>query len=295
MGNFKLQDGKQIRFWEDKWLGDNTLKEQYLNLYNIVQKKSATVAKNFSTRPLNVSFRRSLVAANLQSWHHLILRLANVHLRERADIFRWSLKHHGLFSAGSMYQAYLDSYIVPYNNYLWKIKIPLKIKVFLWLLYREALLTKDNLVKRNWHGNELCSFCNIHESIQHLFFECVLAKYIWRVIHLVIGLPPPNNSRHMIGGWVYGMNPKDRQIFLIGIGAMLWVIWLSRNDIVFNKASISSSMQVIFQGTYWIRTWPNFQKDQMKNTLQSACRVMESVTMEIFAKHGWWSINRLSF
>jgi hypothetical protein len=25
MGNFKLQDGNQIRFWEDKWLGDNTL------------------------------------------------------------------------------------------------------------------------------------------------------------------------------------------------------------------------------------------------------------------------------
>jgi hypothetical protein len=94
---------------------------------------------------------------------------------------------------------------------------------------------------------------------------------------------------------VYGMNPKDRQIFLIGICAMLWVIWLSRNDIVFNKASISSSMHVIFRGTYWIRTWPNFQKDPMKNTLQSACRVMESVTMEIFAKHGWWSINRLSF
>jgi hypothetical protein len=36
MGNFKLQDGKQIRFWEDKWLGDSSLKEQYPNLYNIV-------------------------------------------------------------------------------------------------------------------------------------------------------------------------------------------------------------------------------------------------------------------
>jgi hypothetical protein len=67
MGNFKLQDGKQIRFWEDKWLGDNTLKEQYPNLYNIVPKKSARVAKIFSTQPLNVSFTRCLVATNLQS------------------------------------------------------------------------------------------------------------------------------------------------------------------------------------------------------------------------------------
>jgi hypothetical protein len=64
MGNFKLQDGRQIRFWEDIWLGGTTLKDQYPNLYNIIQKKSATVIKTFRTRPLNISFR-SLVAANL--------------------------------------------------------------------------------------------------------------------------------------------------------------------------------------------------------------------------------------
>jgi hypothetical protein len=123
-----------------------------------------------------------------------------------------------------MYQACLDSEIVPYNSYLWKIKIPLKIKVFLWLLYREAILIKDNLVKRNWHENEACSFCHNPETIQHLFFYCVLAKFIWRVIHVISGLPPPNNIRHMFGGWVYEMNLKERQFFLVGIGVMLWAI-----------------------------------------------------------------------
>jgi hypothetical protein len=70
LGSFTLQDGKQIRFWEDKWLGANMLREEYLNLYNIVRMKSATVADIFSTRPLNITFRRSLVAANLESWNH---------------------------------------------------------------------------------------------------------------------------------------------------------------------------------------------------------------------------------
>jgi hypothetical protein len=214
------------------------------------------------------------------------LRLADVHLREHVEIFRWSLRYHDHFFVGSMYQACLDLDIVPYNIYLWKIKIPLKNKVFLWLLYREAILTKDNLVKRNWHGNEMCSFCNNHETIQHLFFECVLTKFIWRVIHLASGLPPPNNIRHMFGGWVYVMNPKERQIFLVGICVMLWAMWLSRNDVVFNKVSISSSMHVIFQGTYWTKMWANFQKDQLKKTLQSACQVIESLTMKIFTKHG---------
>jgi hypothetical protein len=105
MDSFKLQDRKQNRFWEDKWLGANTLKEEYPNMYNIARRKSAMVAHIFHTCPLNISFRRSLVAENLYSWNHLVLRLAHIHLRERADIFRWSIKYDGQFSISSMLQV----------------------------------------------------------------------------------------------------------------------------------------------------------------------------------------------
>jgi hypothetical protein len=118
LGSFTLQDGKQIRFWEDKWLGANMLRDEYPNLYHIVRRKNATVDDIFRTRPLNITFRRSLVAANLDSWNYLVLRLAQIHLRERADIFRWSLNYNGQFSVSSMYQALLDSEVVPHNSYL---------------------------------------------------------------------------------------------------------------------------------------------------------------------------------
>jgi hypothetical protein len=269
-------------------------KNEYPNLYNIVRRKNATVTDIFRTRPLNISFRRSLVAENLNSWNHLVLRLAHIHLREQADIFRWSFKY-GQFTINSMYQVLLDLEIAPHNSYLWKIKSPLKIKVFLWLLYRVAILTKDNLVKRNWHENEMCSFCNNKETIQHLFFDCALAKFVWRVVYLVAGLPPPNNIRHMFGSWVCNMNKNDRHIFLVGVGTMLCAIWLSCNDVVFDKIPISSSMQVIFRGMHWTRTCATFQKEVQMKTLQIACRMIESPTMEIFATHGWWSINKLSY
>jgi hypothetical protein len=269
-------------------------KNEYPNLYNIVRRKNATVTDIFRTRPLNISFRRSLVAENLNSWNHLVLRLAHIHLREQADIFRWSFKY-GQFTINSMYQVLLDLEIAPHNSYLWKIKSPLKIKVFLWLLYRVAILTKDNLVKRNWHENEMCSFCNNKETIQHLFFDCAFAKFVWRVVYLVAGLPPPNNIRHMFGSWVCNMNKNDRHIFLVGVGTMLCAIWLSCNDVVFDKIPISSSMQVIFRGMHWTRTCATFQKEVQMKTLQIACRMIESPTMEIFATHGWWSINKLSY
>ena len=39
--SFQLNDGNKIRFWEDKWLGNHTLREQYHTLFNIVRKKHA--------------------------------------------------------------------------------------------------------------------------------------------------------------------------------------------------------------------------------------------------------------
>jgi hypothetical protein len=267
---------------------------QYPNLFNTVRRNSATVAEIFSSRPLNVSFRRNLVAENLQSWQKLVMRLTNICLTDRPDIFKWSLNFSGQFFVISIYQAFIDTNVVPNNSFLWKIKIRLKIKVFIWLLYREAILTKDNVVKRIWHGNIKCCFCDSLETIQHWFFECALAKFIWRVIQITFGLSTPN-SIHVFGGWVQRMNDKDRKLLLVGLGAMLWSIWLSQNDIVFNKTSISSYMQVIFRATYWTRTWSVFQKEEHQVFLCLACRLMETLTMDIFVKHGWWSSNKLSF
>jgi hypothetical protein len=34
-GSFSINDGSQIRFWEDRWLGSSTLREQSPALYTI--------------------------------------------------------------------------------------------------------------------------------------------------------------------------------------------------------------------------------------------------------------------
>jgi len=57
LGRFKLVSGNEIRFWEDKWLDNQKLKDNF-PIFNIVQRKYATVAEVLSSYPLNVSFRR---------------------------------------------------------------------------------------------------------------------------------------------------------------------------------------------------------------------------------------------
>jgi len=65
--------------------------------------------------------------------------------------------------------------------------MPLKVKIFMWLTLQEAILKKDNLQKRNWKGNETCAFCTEKESVNHLFFGCMTAKYVWSLIAYAMG------------------------------------------------------------------------------------------------------------
>ena len=39
---------------------------------------------------------------------------------------------------------------LPERNVSWKLKVPLKIKIFLWYLKKGVILTRDNLAKINW-------------------------------------------------------------------------------------------------------------------------------------------------
>jgi hypothetical protein len=53
-----------------------------------------------------------------------------------------------------MYLDLLDDDTKYLKKYIWKMKVLLQIKVFMWFLHRKAILTKDNLIKRNWNDNE---------------------------------------------------------------------------------------------------------------------------------------------
>jgi hypothetical protein len=53
------------------------------------------------------------------------------------------------------------------------------------------VLTKDNLVRRNWTGNKLCVFCVCQEMIQHLFFNCHFARFLWRAVQVTFNINTP--------------------------------------------------------------------------------------------------------
>jgi hypothetical protein len=228
-------------------------------LYNIARRKSDTVEKVLSVVPLNISFRRQLIGNNLVLWHNLVHRIMNVWLNNHKDVFRWNLHQNREFSVHSMYLALISNGLIIRNTLIWKLKIPLKIKIFMWYIYKEVVLTKDNLAKRKWNEGKQCCFCHDNETIMHLFFECHYAKFMWDLLYLAFNIVPPRSVRHMFGTWLNQFGGKLKRQALVGAWAFCWTLWLSKNDVVFDKSPIKSFMQVLYRGTHWLQSWAQME------------------------------------
>jgi hypothetical protein len=110
------------------WLGDTPLSHQYPALYNIIQHKNVLVSTVFATELINISFRRGLNDNKWVQWLHLCQRLITIYLTSEPDKFIWKLTDSGIFSVKSMYLDWMNGHTVYLRRYLWKLKIPLKIK-----------------------------------------------------------------------------------------------------------------------------------------------------------------------
>lgn len=68
------------------------------------------------------------------------------------------------------------------------------------------------VVWSNWQGDPRCRFCPEHENIDHLFFGCATAKYVWSMAAMIVGVPPCREE--ILHGWL--------------IAAICWGLWVCR-------------------------------------------------------------------
>ena len=124
-----------------------------------------------------------------------------------------------------------------------------EIKDFCVVPRKGVILTKDNLVKRNWNGSTRCAFCTHDETIKHLFFQCKVARSIWPAIQIASNLYPPRSVTNIFDNCLNGVDSRLTLLFRVGAIDVIWSLWLCRNDKVFNDKN-TSLMQVIYLTVY---------------------------------------------
>jgi len=175
---WKVGDGKMIRFWEDHWFGNSNLATQFWPLYVICEQQGETISQVWDGETLMLSFTRSVGENLMNMWFDLLGIMEEVCLSNEADQIIWSFCSTGKFSVQSLY-AVINHHGVKhvFAHAVWKLKIPPRVQIFLWLLSKNKLLTRDNLAKRRNVDDKTCIFCSDPESIHHLFFDCCVVRF----------------------------------------------------------------------------------------------------------------------
>jgi hypothetical protein len=108
----------------------------------------------------------------------------------------------------------------------------------MWLVAQDAILTKDNMIRRHWQGGPSCYFCGEPKNRGYLFFTCPVAKVVWGIFALCFHQNTRPNSYAQYWAWVSTALSGGQNVYVLGLAAICWAIWKARNNTCFNKKPI---------------------------------------------------------
>lgn len=96
------------------------------------------------------------------------------------DKICWGHESNGAFTVKSAYQCRMHNYPkVPIFRSIWKLNVPERVRIFVWKLAHERLLTRE-IGNRWWDGVAHCPVClNAVESATHALRDCPVVSVIW--------------------------------------------------------------------------------------------------------------------
>lgn len=117
------------------------LKEKYPELFEICTNTDASVAEVAESRWHFPMRRWPTVVLQIQI-RELQIELGSVILSDEDDKPRWRWTKSGQFTVKSVYKQLSNSGVDRSFKHPWKARIPPKIKVWLWLIWHNAIATK---------------------------------------------------------------------------------------------------------------------------------------------------------
>jgi len=128
---------------------------------------------------------------------------------------------------------------------IWHKQIPLKVSLFAWRLYRNCLLTKDNLLR--WGIIQakatFCSGgCAVQEFADHLLINCSHFSRLWPLIRNWSDLFSIDtfcaHDHYVQFGQLSGIPRQTHPFLKLTRLSCVWTIWKERNNHIFNNKTL---------------------------------------------------------
>jgi hypothetical protein len=73
--------------------------------------------------------------------------------------------------------------------------------------------------------------------------------------------------------------PKNDNLHMVGLAAICWAMWQSRNNICFEKKKIRSPVEIICLASSVIKYWAGLQKEEDKDILMEGAEALKNATL----------------
>ncbi|XP_031099806.1 uncharacterized protein LOC116004005 [Ipomoea triloba] len=243
-----VRGGRQTNFWMDKWIDYEPL-NRFLRMPLSLSDLYVKVRDLWEEgRGWKWELFTDLLPENIMSKLHGFVLSRDP---ECDDEVGWDLDPNGDFSINSAYAS-----ITPTTGSgtqedwlrIWKLKVPNRICVFIWLVQHGRILTNVERARRHITSNTSClSYAGHSEDCEHLFRHCVEARAIWSAAY-----GPTLDAYLRQLGWREWLTANllgdKRMDFAKGwperFSIRLWWIWKWRNDKVFNARSMPMDQKI---------------------------------------------------
>lgn len=174
-------NGNSTRFWIDRWICDKPILEMVTN---------PGLIANVDDKVANL-WRGDIGWDRVRLYHLLLQRLI-----EKLDIFGldmsmkkhngyyWNREASGKFSITSTFSLITNraSNVQDLTwKRLWKLKVPNKMVMLLWLVQHKRLMCNAERVRKGIASDDRCSVCHkTTEDVEHVVCRCPRAKEVWR-------------------------------------------------------------------------------------------------------------------
>ena len=123
-------------------------------------------------------------------------------------------------------------------------------------------------------GDASCAVCDQLESIDHLFFQCHVARCIWGLVGFCFQASNIPDSYRQYKRWIEIWLPDGKTVHHFGFAAISWAIWKCRNKAIFDKKVIRHPAEILIHACVFLKYWTGLHKEEMQTGLLEGVKTL---------------------
>ncbi|KAL6546504.1 hypothetical protein OROMI_022225 [Orobanche minor] len=245
VGNFS-----RIRIWDEPWLPG----EKDFHLVEQWKEESPDLVVRDLLLEDGCTWDRDFILTSFSEENAKRILSIPISGRSNRDVLSWAFSKNGLYSVKSGYELALntkENHEASSSSrekekelwrWIWSIDLPEKIRIFLWKCAKRILPVKANIATRGVMVERCCERCEREdETVEHALRDCPWSNFFWRASPLRFEDHLLTKHVH-IADWLLEIAKlkceESKKLF----GALIWGMWISRNQLVFNRKKITVTL-----------------------------------------------------